>query len=131
MERVFPAALSNWKWKTPVKDVLKFTSLPSRVTLGMLMADGSGSCNIPQDDDEDRRDRRDREDREDKKDYGNYSSTKEVHWICAILNAAVLYPARFPYSASKIQDVANGTDTSIDREALYTLLTSLEGTGGL
>ena len=120
MERAFPAVLSNWNWKTPVKNVLKFTSLSSSVTLGMLMAGGNGSC-----------DRSGEHGKKVSESYGNFSSAKEVHWICAILNAAVLYPARFPYSATQIQRVANGDDTSINRDALYTLLTSLEGTGGL
>lgn len=114
MERKFPPSLSNWSWTTLVKTVLTQSSLGTGVTLGMLMAVGDGKCEIPS------------KGKDEEVDYGKYSNTTDAHWICAILNAAT-FPTRFPYSATKIRDVANGTDTSIDRDMLYKLVVSLEG----
>jgi hypothetical protein len=105
---------SPYTWTTTVKSVLTFSTLSSSLTLGMLMADGNGSCSKP-----------------DKStvSYGNYSNTEEVHWMCAIFNA-LTFPGKYPYTATKIRNVANGTDTSIDRANLLLLIKSLEGVGG-
>jgi len=124
MKQSFPALLSSyWSWTTPVKTVLSFSTMSTNVTLGKLMAVGDGRCEIDGN-------------HNNRIYYGQYADKVEVHWICAILNAAVLYSSnpsanRFPYSASTIQNVANGSNTSIDRDRLYLLVTYLEGTGGL
>lgn len=77
------------------------------------MADGNGTCTMSDG---------------SKLTYGQYSNTTDRHWICAIFNAATYYSSnQFPYDVKTILDVANGDNTSIDRDKLYTLLTSLEG----
>lgn len=120
MKRDFPSSLSNWSWNTPVRTVLTRSDndLSTSLTLGMLMAAGNGKCKIPGS-------------YHDHKwsygDYGQYADMTEVHWICAILNAAVVYPRHFPYSALEIRRVANSTDNDTYRADLYKLLSSLEG----
>jgi len=109
MERTCPA----FTWTTLVSDVLTLSTVASNVTLAMLMAQGDGKCT-----------------NSDGKtvNYGKYRNKPERHWICAIFNAAQYYPLnQFPYDATTIQNVANGVNTSIDKDNLYKLLKSLEG----
>jgi hypothetical protein len=141
MERTFPSSLSNLSWTTPVKNVLTTSTVNSKVTLGMLMANGDGNCTVSSDydsdDDDEDADSGDKKKKDGDKDsdssgkkkeieYGKYSKTHERHWICAVLNAGH-FSTLFPYSANQILKVANGEDTTINRDALFELLKSLEG----
>jgi hypothetical protein len=109
MSRTCPA----YTWGTLVSQVLTSPTVPANVTLGMLMADGNGTCT---------------KSNGHEVTYGKYSNTDDCHWICAIFNAATYYGSKqFPYDLTTIKNVANGVDTTIDKSKLFTLLKSLEG----
>jgi hypothetical protein len=133
MKQAFPS-LGALNWTSLVSSVFpsNTTGLPVNLTLALLMVQ-KNKCTVPAENVSAKR----ANPKSDKNAadvdapvevaFDDYSNSEWRHWMCAILNSGLFYQSsQFPYHWTTIRDVANGTNSSIDRGNLLTLLKSLE-----